>query len=177
MRQGIEGPAVPFPVRRSWDHAAFQPQKKNWREARGKRNPAYPRQRANAMTRAKPLAYVVDDEETIAKTLALILNSSGFEAVAFSKPMEALRAAEKRSPDYLITDVSMPLLNGIELGIQFKAIHPECRVLLFSGAISTGPLLKGAAQKGYEFTILAKPVHPTELLDVLNRMGARKPIG
>src|ERR1700744_5867705 len=106
------------------------------------------------MADSKRLAYVVDDEETIARTLAMILNSSGFEAVAFTQPLEALRAAETRCPDFLITGVSMPLLNGIELGIQFKAIYPECRVLLFSGAISTPPLLEGAGQRGFEFTIL-----------------------
>ena len=119
----------------------------------------------------KPLAYVVDDEETIARTLGLILNASGFEAITFTLPLEALRAAETRCPDFLITDVSMPLLNGIELGIQFKAIHPNCKVLLFSGAISTGPLLNGAAKKGFEFTVLPKPVHPLELLEVLRQMG------
>jgi DNA-binding NtrC family response regulator len=116
------------------------------------------------------LAYVVDDEEVIATTLALILNRSGFEAVAFTQPIEALRAAEQRCPDFLITDVSMPLLNGIDLGIQFKAIHPRCKVLLFSGAHSTGPLLADAHQKGFQFSILAKPVHPTELLAKLKQL-------
>jgi FixJ family two-component response regulator len=119
----------------------------------------------------KPLAYVVDDEATIAATLGIILNSSGFEAVAFTQPLEALRAAESRCPDFLVTDVSMPLLNGIELGIQFKAIFPRCRVLLFSGALSTSPLLAGAKERGHDFAILAKPVHPKELLDTLNRMN------
>ena len=118
----------------------------------------------------KRLAYVVDDEEIIAKTLALILNGSGFEAVAFTEPLKALSAAAMRCPDFLITDVSMPLLNGIELGIQFKALHPKCRVLLFSGALTTAPLLEGAGQRGFEFTILAKPVHPSELLETLKRM-------
>ena len=65
----------------------------------------------------------------------------------------------------------MPLLSGIELGIQFKAIYPECRVLLFLEHLLTAPLLKGAGQRGFEFTILAKPVHPTELLETLKRMG------
>jgi DNA-binding NtrC family response regulator len=116
------------------------------------------------------LAYVVDDEEVIATTLALILNRSGFEAVAFTRPLEALRAAEARCPDFLITDVSMPLLNGIDLGIQFKAIHPRCKVLLFSGAHSTGPILENAQQKGFQFSILAKPVHPTELLAKLKQL-------
>ena len=125
---------------------------------------------ADGMALSRILAYVVDDEEVIATTLALILNKSGFEAVAFTRPLDALRAAEVRCPDFLVTDVAMPLLNGIDLGIQFKAIHPRCRVLLFSGAHSTGPLLEDAQQRGLEFSILAKPVHPTELLDTLKRM-------
>jgi DNA-binding NtrC family response regulator len=123
------------------------------------------------VSETKSLAYVVDDEEVIATTLAKILNQNGFEAFAFTRPLEALRAAEVRRPEFLITDVSMPLLNGIELGIQFKAMYPGCRVLLFSGAISTAPLLEGAEHRGFEFTILAKPVHPTELLETLKRMG------
>lgn len=122
------------------------------------------------MANGKHLAYVVDDEETIAKTLALILNGNGFEAVAFTEPLKALNAAATRCPDFLITDVSMPLLNGIELGIQFKAVYPKCKVLLFSGALTTAPLLEGAGQRGFEFTILAKPVHPIDLLETLKRM-------
>lgn len=51
------------------------------------------------MEDAKPLAYGVDDEETIAKALALILNTSGLEVVAFTEPLEALRAGETRCPD------------------------------------------------------------------------------
>ena len=77
------------------------------------------------MAAARRLAYVVDDEEVIATTLALILNRSGFEAVAFTEPLKALRAAEGKCPDFLITDVSMPLLNGIELGITHGPAEQE----------------------------------------------------
>ncbi len=119
---------------------------------------------------SRTLAFVVDDEEIIATTLAMILNKSGFEAVAFTTPLEALRAAEARCPAVLITDVSMPVLNGIDLAIQFKAIYPRCKVLLFSGAFSTGARIEGAKQKGFDFPILAKPVHPIELLAKLQQL-------
>jgi hypothetical protein len=46
--------------------------------------------------------------------------------------------------------------------------------LLFSGAISTSALLTDAAQRGFEFTILAKPVHPVELIQVLKRMESEQ---
>ncbi len=123
------------------------------------------------MPASQMLAFVVDDEKVIATTLAMILNQSGFEAVAFTEPLEALRAAQARCPAFLITDVAMPGLNGIDLAIQFKAIHPDCTVLLFSGAPSTGTRLYEAKQKGHEFQILAKPVHPNELLAMLKQLG------
>jgi FixJ family two-component response regulator len=123
---------------------------------------------------SQTLAFVVDDEEIIATTLAMILRGSGFEAVAFTQPVEALRAAEVRCPAFLITDVAMPVLNGIDLAIQFKAIYPSCRVLLFSGALSTSARVDGAKEKGFEFPILAKPVHPKELLAKLKQLGEQK---
>jgi CheY-like chemotaxis protein len=119
----------------------------------------------------KSLAFVVHDEEVIATTLVLILQSSGFDAVAFTEPLKALLAAETKCPDFLITDVMMPVLNGVDLAVQFKAIYPQCRVLLFSGAMSTGLLLDNARDKGHEFQVLAKPVHPNELLSTLRQMG------
>ena len=124
----------------------------------------------DAMPASQTLAYIVDDEEVIATTLALILSRSGFEAMAFTHPLEALRAAELRCPDFLITDVAMPVLNGIDLAIQFKAIYPRCRVLLFSGALSTAARIDGAREKGFEFSVLAKPVHPNELLATLKQL-------
>jgi FixJ family two-component response regulator len=116
-----------------------------------------------------PLVYVVDDEGTIASTTALILNLHAYEAIAFTQPQKALQAAEERCPDFLITDVSMRAMNGIELGMRFKDLYPTCNVLLFSGALSTGPLLEVARQKGFDFRILAKPVYPGDLLEALTR--------
>ena len=77
------------------------------------------------MAVCRSLVNIVDDEEVIATTLPMILNKSGFEAVAFTEPLEVLRATGSRRLEFLVTDVSMPLLDGIDLGIQFKAIHPR----------------------------------------------------
>jgi len=117
-----------------------------------------------------PLVFVVDDEGTIATTTAVILNHNGYEAFAFTQPQNALQAAEARCPDFLVTDVSMRAMDGIDLCIQFKELYPTCKVLLFSGALATGPLLESACRKGFEFTILAKPVYPDDLLENLTRL-------
>ncbi len=116
-----------------------------------------------------PRVFVVDDEDVIATTLGMILRLRGFEAHSFNLPLEALRAARELAPDLLISDVVMPLLSGIELAIQLRELCPECKVLLFSGQAATANMLEAARASGHDFEVLAKPVHPT---DLLNRIQA-----
>jgi DNA-binding NtrC family response regulator len=118
------------------------------------------------------IVYVVDDERVIAQSLAMILTQAGFEATAFEDPFEALAAAEKVTPHLLITDVVMPGMSGVDLAIQFHKLFPECRALLFSGKAATADLLNTARSQGYEFELLSKPVHPT---DLLARLGSSTP--
>jgi DNA-binding NtrC family response regulator len=77
--------------------------------------------------------YVVDDEQIIAFTLAAILKKSGFSAVAFTNPLDALKSSEFQPPSILISDVKMPEMNGVELAVRIKSRNPVCKVLLFSG--------------------------------------------
>jgi DNA-binding response OmpR family regulator len=108
--------------------------------------------------------FVVDDEITISETLALILSTSGFTVSSFTDPLKALDGVPSRSPDVLLTDVFMPHLSGIDLAIQIKDKYPACKILLFSGQAETLDLLGAAREQGHDFSLLAKPVHPIELL-------------
>lgn len=113
----------------------------------------------------QPRVFVVDDEDVIASTLAMILRSQGgFNARSFTKPHDALDAARLDPPDLLISDVVMPQLSGIELAIQVREHCPDCKVLLFSGQAATFNLLETARTNGYDFDLLEKPVHPSDLL-------------
>lgn len=107
---------------------------------------------------------VVDDEECIADTLALILRSSGYEATSLNNGQSALEECARSTPDLVISDVMMPVLNGIELAIQIRERYPRCRILLISGLGNSVDLLEQASRKGHSFEMLAKPIHPVELL-------------
>ncbi|MDR3741290.1 MAG: response regulator [Terracidiphilus sp.] len=120
-----------------------------------------------AENRVKPKVLVVDDERVIADTLAMILNQSGFEARAVYSGEKAVETAGTFAPDMLITDVIMADLNGIDAAIQIRALLPKIKILLFSGQAATADLLEQARTQGYEFDILAKPVHPQDLLNRL----------
>lgn len=112
----------------------------------------------------KPKVLVADDERVIADTLTMILNQSGFDARAVYSGEKALELAPTFEPDMLISDVIMSDLNGIDAAIRIRALLPGIKILLFSGQAATADLLEKARTQGYEFEILAKPVHPQDLL-------------
>jgi CheY-like chemotaxis protein len=112
----------------------------------------------------KPKVLVADDERVIADTLSMILNQSGFDARAVYSGERALELAPTFEPDMLISDVIMADLNGIDAAIRIRALLPGIKILLFSGQAATADLLEKARTQGYEFEILAKPVHPQDLL-------------
>jgi len=115
-------------------------------------------------TSRKPKVLVADDERVIADTLAIILNQSGFEATAVYSGEKAVETAKELRPDMLISDVIMTDLNGIDAAIKIREMLPSCKILLFSGQAATADLLDRAQEKGHQFEILAKPVHPQDLL-------------
>ena len=113
----------------------------------------------------KPRVLVVDDEHVIADTLAIILSRAGYNASAAYSGAQAVDLARAEKPDLIITDVIMlPGMSGIEAAIRVREFLPTCKILLFSGQASTADLLEDARVRGYEFQILAKPVHPQDLL-------------
>jgi CheY-like chemotaxis protein len=115
-------------------------------------------------TASKSKVLVADDEQVIANTLAIILNQHGFEARAVYSGEKAIEALDTFQPDMLISDVIMPGMTGIEAAILTRERMPKCKILLFSGQAATADLLEKARADGHEFEILAKPVHPTDLL-------------
>src|ERR1700746_3259444 len=112
------------------------------------------------ITAPKARVLVIDDDPPVADTLAMVLNFSGYDAVAAYSGETGLELARQNTYDHLVTDVMMEPMNGIQVSIAMRAICPECKVLLISGNERTSSLLAEAMRDGHTFEILAKPVHP-----------------
>ncbi len=112
----------------------------------------------------RPRVLVVDDERLIADTVKEILEGAGFYVVAVYDGWAALDAAAQFKPDYLLSDVLMPRLNGVELAIAIRNMHPTTRILLFSGQAGISDILLNGQRQGYEFELIAKPIHPLKLI-------------
>jgi DNA-binding response OmpR family regulator len=124
----------------------------------------------------RPIIMVVDDEPLVADTLAMILTHAGYHAVRAYDARTALEIASVRAPDLLISDVAMPEMNGVELALGMVSMAPQCKVVLFSGHARSVDLMR-AYDAGYDFPLMAKPMHPSEMLGQvaksLRRVGPR----
>jgi DNA-binding response OmpR family regulator len=116
-----------------------------------------------------PFVLVVDDEQIIADTFALVLTQHGFKAVASYSLDDAIAILNESPPDILISDVVFnQSSNGIDLAIAARQLLPNCKIILMSGNAATEDLLNNAAHSGHSFVCLAKPLHPKELLAQVN---------
>ncbi len=112
---------------------------------------------------------VVDDEHVIADTLSVILSRSGFSVMTAYDGETALESAKVVPPELLLSDVMMgPGMDGTQLAVEVLKVSPACKILLFSGHAATRDLLDKAREAGHNFTLLAKPLHPADLLARIN---------
>ena len=111
-----------------------------------------------------PRVLVIDDERLVADSLTLILKHFNYDAAPFYNGETAIAEARERCPDFVLSDVVMPTLNGVETVLKIREICPNARVILLSGNAATADLLKETHSEGHDFELLAKPVHPDELL-------------
>jgi CheY-like chemotaxis protein len=119
--------------------------------------------------RALPRVLIVDDERLVADTLTEILNSAGYHVATAYDGWTALEAASRFKPDYLLSDVLMPDMNGVELAIAMRTLHPALKIFLFSGQVGISEILLDGQRRGYQFELIAKPIHPLKLIERLRQ--------
>jgi CheY-like chemotaxis protein len=112
----------------------------------------------------RPSVLVVDDEHVIADTITEILKHAGYSAVAAYDGEGAIEAALLTPPRLVISDVMLPGMNGVDLGIAIRRMFPDCKVILSSGRAASSDLITAALSAGNHFVFLQKPVHPSVLL-------------
>jgi CheY-like chemotaxis protein len=123
-----------------------------------------------AQRNAKLNILVIDDEQVVADTLVQILKMFGFNASSGYSGLHAIRQAAAIPFDVLISDVVMDGMTGIDAAIEVRKILPDCKVLLVSGNNRTAVMLKDAREQGHDFDVLAKPVHPTVIIEKLKAL-------
>lgn len=113
---------------------------------------------------------IVEDEQVVADTLGQILSAHGYEVRIAYSAEAAIPIISGWPPNIALLDVMLPNMNGIEFAVVLKKNQPRCGVLLFSGQPSVEQLLAKARDEGHFFEILAKPIHPSVVLNTISNL-------
>jgi len=115
---------------------------------------------------------IAEDEVLIRRHLArkVAEQCPGYEVVAEAADgQEALEAAAELAPDVVITDIRMPVMDGLALTRELYNAHPDVRVVIVSGYDEFG-YAKTALSLGVKDYLL-KPVADDELRSVMSRLA------
>jgi len=105
----------------------------------------------------------VDDEPEVRALVREVLTMNGYTVLDTGDPFEARRIVESQTVDLLLTDVVMPIMNGLDLATRVEAASPTTKVLLMSGYAT-------AAAKASGRPLLAKPFRTGDLLALVRQM-------
>jgi DNA-binding NtrC family response regulator len=117
---------------------------------------------------AAPRTLLVEDEANMVRTLAKILERKGYVVDAAGTGEEALRRLDACAYDLVITDLNMPLMDGMQLLREMNArqLDPATIVLTGHGTIQSAVEAMKLGAGDY----LIKPCNPDELLLVAARL-------
>lgn len=113
---------------------------------------------------------LAEDDESMRRFLTAALEKAGHNVVSFGQGDEALEALRGFRFDLLLTDIVMPVMDGIELARQAAQIDPDMRIMFITGfaAVALNPANAAPARA----KVLSKPFHLKDLVGEVDRMMA-----
>lgn len=120
-------------------------------------------------------AIIVDDEQPALDMLRLLLEEDGRVSVegVHKKPREALEALAETRPDVAFLDVDMPQMNGMELARRLREESEQVEII-FVTAYSQYAL---DAFRHSALDYVLKPLTPEAIVEAVNRLYKRRPVG
>ena len=110
-----------------------------------------------------PLAYVIEDDEVIAKIFLTAVREAQFEAVVIRDGIEAMNRLELGVPDLVILDLHLPGISGINILRLIRSDHrfKNTRVLIASADATQSEFLRANADE-----VLIKPIGFLKMRDI-----------
>ena len=119
---------------------------------------------------------VVDDEEQIRSMLTQMLEHEGFVVDTAENGEEGMDLITRHAYDLIITDMIMPIKDGLKLIMELIRDYPDQRILAISGggAIKAERYLTMAGYLGDDIATLEKPFKRESLLALVNEQLGSK---
>lgn len=112
------------------------------------------------------LLYVEDDHPTRMQVMRL-LEISGYHCIAAENGRDGCELYRQHLPDIVLTDIQMPIMNGMEMARNIRAEYPDAQIILMTAFGETNCLLEAIDIGVNQF--ISKPVEFQKLLAAITR--------
>lgn len=116
---------------------------------------------------------IVDDEQNLRETLAIILRDEGFQVYSAANPSEALAYLRQRSFDVMFLDIRMPEKSGLDLLPEIRQIHPRMPILILTAYASLDSAIEAMRKGANDY--LFKPINPIDILHRVEAILSKRP--
>ncbi len=120
---------------------------------------------------------IVEDEESIRDVAMRMLQRHGYHVLTAGTGLHALEIARRHAGtiDMLVTDMVMPVMNGLETAAAIRGVRPDIKVLFMSGY--PGPILADRSTPNVEIDLIAKPFTEATLMSRMRAvLDASRPV-
>ena len=115
---------------------------------------------------------VVDDDESVCRTVRLILESNNYQVDAYVGTDEALAAAKSTAFDIALVDIKMQTMNGVEFVQRLGAIDRRVSPIVMTAYPDVETA--AAAMRGGSCDYITKPFRQEQLLEAVERVAREK---
>jgi CheY-like chemotaxis protein len=119
----------------------------------------------------KPLILVVDDNSDVTCVFAAVLERAGYDVTSATSGQVALQEAHRKHFDVIVSDISMPEMDGYELARALRELpdYGSTPLVAVTG-FEDQATHQNAFAAGFN-AYLRKPIDPPKLLEILARLG------
>ena len=123
---------------------------------------------AQIPTPASVTVFVVDDDDSVRRSLSRLFKSAGYRVLTFAGASEFLASdCHQHCPACLVLDVRLPGLNGMELQSHLHTLNSSLPIIFITGHGDIPMSVQAMKDGAVDF--LAKPFQDTQLLEAVAR--------
>ncbi len=105
---------------------------------------------------------LAEDDDSMRGFLERALNAAGYEVVSFANGKDAFDRIQQDPFTLLLTDIVMPLMDGIELARRASEIDPQLKIMFITGFAAV--TLNNGVETPKNSRVLSKPFHLKDLV-------------
>jgi len=122
---------------------------------------------AEASTQNSASILVVDDEQIVVNLVEDTLTDEGYDVTTSVSALEAIELVKQQPFDFILTDIRMPEMNGIELVKEIHTVAPTIGVIFMTGYANLDTAKQAIKEGAYDY--IMKPFELSEIRQAIGR--------